>query len=78
LSLGNSAREPVKNESVGTLGGVEVLFDQVNDEFVRDEAARLHDGLGFPGFSHNMIQGINFPISVPAVTAARSMSPVAR
>ncbi len=47
LRLGNSARETVQQEAFGTIGLGDTLFDQTDDDVVRDQLTCIHHSLGF-------------------------------
>jgi hypothetical protein len=46
IRLWNGAWESVKEKTLGAVGLLEPFFDQVNDQAVADQAARVHDGFG--------------------------------
>ena len=46
ISLGDGARESVKQETIGAVGLGDAVFHQVDDQIVADQTARGHDCLG--------------------------------
>ena len=46
ISLGNGAREAVKQETVRAIGFLDAVLDQTNDDFIRHQTACVHDLLG--------------------------------
>jgi hypothetical protein len=67
----------IEDESVSTgYVGLEVLLDQITDELVVDQASTVHD-LFRLATNLDVIGRFKFT-SVPAATAARSISPVAK
>ena len=46
LSLSNSARETIKKNTTFTLRVAEIVVNQIDNEFIGDKLATLHDGIG--------------------------------
>ncbi len=47
FGLGNGAREPVEEKTVGAIRLTDAVLHQSDDDLVRHETARVHDLLGF-------------------------------
>jgi hypothetical protein len=47
ISLRDGARKAVKQEPFGTVGLGNALLDQIDDQVVADQGARVHDFFGF-------------------------------
>ena len=57
VGLGNGAGKAVKQKALGAIGLRQALFDQINDECVADQTARVHDGLGFQAQGRTRLDG---------------------